>query len=102
MAGLEHYLILSSIIFTVGLAGALAKRNIVTVLMSIELMFNAANLAFVAFTRFVTPQVLTGHVFAMFVITVAAAEVALALAIVIAIFRIRESVDVTAVNSMRG
>lgn len=102
MAGLEHYLVLSAIIFSIGLAGALAKRNIITVLMSVELMFNASNLAFIAFTRFVTPQVLTGHAFAMFVITVAAAEVALALAIVIALFRNKETVDVTNVNAMKG
>ncbi len=102
MAGLEHYLVLSAIIFSIGLAGALAKRNIITVLMSVELMFNASNLAFIAFTRFVTPQVLTGHAFAMFVITVAAAEVALALAIVIALFRNKETVDVTNVDAMKG
>ncbi len=102
MAGLEHYLVLSAIIFSIGLAGALAKRNIITVLMSVELMFNASNLAFIAFTRFVTPQVLTGHAFAMFVITVAAAEVALALAIVIALFRNKETVDVTTVDAMKG
>ncbi len=102
MAGLEHYLVLSAIIFSIGLAGALAKRNIITVLMSVELMFNASNLAFIAFTRFVTPQVLTGHAFAMFVITVAAAEVALALAIVIALFRNKETVDVTNVDATKG
>ncbi len=102
MAGLEHYLVLSAIIFSIGLAGALSKRNIITVLMSVELMFNASNLAFIAFTRFVTPQVLTGHAFAMFVITVAAAEVALALAIVIALFRNKETVDVTNVDAMKG
>lgn len=102
MAGLEHYLVLSAIIFSIGLAGALAKRNIITVLMSVELMFNASNLAFIAFTRFVTPQVLTGHAFAMFVITVAAAEIALALAIVIALFRNKETVDVTNVDAMKG
>ena len=102
MAGLEHYLVLSAIIFSIGLAGALAKRNIITVLMSVELMFNASNLAFIAFTRFVTPQVLTGHAFAMFVITVAAAEVALALAIVIALFRNKETVDVSTVDTMKG
>jgi len=102
MVSLEHYLILSAIIFSVGVVGALSKRNIITVLMSIELMFNASNLAFIAFTRFVSPQVLTGHVFAMFVVTVAAAEVALALAIVIAMFRSRESVDITVIESMKG
>ncbi len=102
MAGLEHYLILSAIIFSIGLVGALTKRNVITILMSLELMFNAVNIAFVAVTRFVTPTLLTGHIFALFVITVAAAEVALGLAIVIAIFRNRESVDITTASSMKG
>jgi NADH:ubiquinone oxidoreductase subunit K len=102
MAGLEHYLILSAILFSIGLVGALTKRNIVTILMSIELMFNAANLAFVAVTRFVTPGLLTGHLFVLFIITVAAAEVALGLGIVLAIFRNRQTVDVSNANSMKG
>lgn len=102
MAGLEHYLILSAILFCIGLVGALTKRNVIAILMSIELMFNAVNIAFVATTRFVTPTLLTGHIFALFVITVAAGEVALGLAIVIAVFRNRESVDVTTANTMKG
>lgn len=102
MAGLEHYLILSAVLFSIGLVGALSRRNVIAVLMSVELMFNAANVAFIAVTRFVTPTVLTGHVFVLFVITVAAGEVALGLAIVIAMFRNRESVDVTTADSMKG
>lgn len=102
MAGLEHYLILSGIIFSIGLVGALTKRNIITILMSVELMFNAVNIAFIAMTRFVTPTLLTGHIFVLFIITVAAGELALGLAIVIAIFRNRESVDVTTAASMKG
>ncbi len=102
MAGINHYLILSAILFSIGLTGALVKKNIITVLMSIELMFNAVNLAFLAFARFVTPTLLTGQVFALFIIVVAAAEVALGLAIVIAIYRARDNIDVTAVNSMKG
>jgi len=102
MAGINHYLVLSAILFAIGLTGALAKRNIVTVLMAVELMFNAVNLAFLAFARFVTPAVLTGHIFVLFIITVAAAEVALGLALVIAIYRNRETVDVTTADSMKG
>ena len=102
MAGINHYLILSAILFCIGLTGTLVKRNVVTVLMSIEIMFNAVNVAFLAFARFVTPGLLTGHIFALFVITVAAAEVALGLALVIALFRNRETVDITTVNSMKG
>ena len=102
MAGLEHFLILSAIIFCLGLTGVLVKTNIIAVLMSVELMFNAVNIALLAFNRFVTPGFLTGHVFSLFVITVAAGEVALALAIVIALFRSRESVDITAASSLKG
>lgn len=102
MAGLNHFLILSAILFSIGLVGALSKRNIVTVLMSLELMFNAVNLAFIAFGRFVTPALLTGQLFVLFIITVAAGEVALGLALIIALFRNRESVDVASAASMKG
>lgn len=102
MAGLNHYLILSAILFSIGLAGALTKRNIVTVLMSIELMFNAVNVAFIAFARFGTPGVVTGHLFALFIITVAAAEVALGLALVLAMYRNRQTVDITTADTMKG
>lgn len=102
MAGLEHYLILSGILFSVGLVGALTRRNVIAILMSIEVMFNATGLAFVAMTRFITPTVLTGHIFVLFIITVAAAEVALGLAIIMAIFRNRETVDITTENTMKG
>ena len=102
MAGLDHYLILGAIIFAIGLTGALIKRNVVTVLMCIELMFNAIVLTVLAFNRFVTPGLLAGQVFALFIITVAAAEVALGLALVIAVYRNRDSVDVTTVSSMKG
>ncbi len=102
MIELEHYLVLSAIMFCIGLWGALVKRNIVAILMCVEIMFNAVNVAFVAFSRFATPNLLTGQVFALFVITVAAAEVALGLAIVIAIYRTRETVDAAEVGVMRG
>lgn len=102
MAGLDHYLILSGILFSIGLTGVLIKRNVVTVLMALELMFNAVTLTFLAFGRFTTPQVMTGQVFVLFIITVAAAEVALGLALVIAIYRNRETVDITTADSMRG
>jgi len=102
--GIEHYLILSAILFSVGLYGALAKRNAVAILMCIEIMLNAVNLAIVAFSRYLVPEVvlLTGHVFAIFVMTVAAAEAAVGLAIIIAIYRSRESVDVEQADIMKG
>jgi NADH:ubiquinone oxidoreductase subunit K len=91
--GLEHYLILSAVLFSIGLYGALAKRNIIIILMCIELMLNAVNIAMVAFSRFVTPALLTGQIFAIFIIVVAAAETAVGLAIVIALYRNRETID---------
>ena len=102
--GLEHYLILSAGMFSIGLYGALAKRNAVAILMCIEIMLNAVNIALVAFSRYLVPNsvLLTGQVFAIFIITVAAAEAAVGLAIIIAIYRSRQSVDVEQADSMNG
>ena len=113
---LESFLVVGAIIFSIGLYGALSKRNAITVLMCIELMFNGVNITAVALSRYVVPValaqdpnasaeeivqfLLTGQVFAVFIITVAAAEVALGLAIVIAIYRNRQSVFVTDINQM--
>ena len=99
--GLEHYLILSTVLFSIGLYGALAKRNAIIILMSIELMLNAVNIAMVAFSRYVVPLLLTGQVFAIFIIVVAAAEAAVGLAIIMAIYRGRESIDATRINLMK-
>ncbi len=98
---LQHYLILSAVLFCVGLIGALSKRNAVVVLMCIEIMLNAANIALVAFSRFVTPSLLTGQAFAIFVMTVAAAEAAVGLAIVVSIYRARKTTDVNQINLMK-
>lgn len=99
---LEHVLIVGGILFAIGLYVALAKRNAVAVLMGIELMLNAVNLTFVAFARFVdSPRAIDGHVFAIFVITVAAAEAAVALALAVAIYRHRETIDVDKINLLR-
>lgn len=106
---LERFLILSGILFCIGLYGALARRNVIIVLMSIELMFNAVNIALVAFSKYVVPvgveeqlgRMLTGQVFAIFIITVAAAEIALGLGIVIALYRSRETVDVSEASLLR-
>ena len=101
--GIEHYLILSGVLFSIGLYGALAKRNAVSILMCIEIMLNAVNIAMVAFSRYLAPDVvvLTGHVFAIFIMTVAAAEAAVGLAIIIAIYRSRQSVDVEQIDLMK-
>jgi NAD(P)H-quinone oxidoreductase subunit 4L len=101
MVGLEHYLILSAVLFSIGLYGALAKRNAIVILMSIELMLNGVNIALVAFSRYIVPLALTGQVFTIFVMVVAAAEVAVGLAIIIAIYRHRETIDATKINLMK-
>lgn len=94
MITLNHYLLLSAILFCIGLYGALSKKNAIAILICIELMLNAVNINLVAFTKFLTPGDLTGQIFAIFIIVVAACEVALGLAIVIAIYRDRSSVEV--------
>lgn len=101
MIGLNHYLVLSAIVFSIGLYGALGKRNAVVILMSIELMFNAVNIAFVAVSRFSPGFDLGGQVFALFVITVAAAEASVALAIILAIYRLRKTVSIDDINLMK-
>ena len=98
---LEHYLILSAILFAIGLYGALAKRNTIVILMSIEIMLNAVNIAMVAFSRFIVPSLLTGQVFAIFIMVVAAAEAAVGLAIIIAIYRSRETIEATKIDLMK-
>jgi NADH:ubiquinone oxidoreductase subunit K len=113
----QNFLLLSAILFCIGLYGALSKRNAVTILMAIEIMFNAVNIAFVAMSRYLVPAalarnptstmdsvvqtVLTGQVFAVFIIAVAAAEVVLGLGIIIAIYRNRQTIDITEINLMR-
>ncbi|MGD9115859.1 MAG: NADH-quinone oxidoreductase subunit NuoK [Dehalococcoidia bacterium] len=101
MVGLEHYLILASVLFAIGLYGALAKRNAIIILMCIELMLNAVNIAMVAFSRYITPLQPTGQIFAIFIMVVAAAEVAVGLAIIIAIYRHRRTIDSTKINLMK-
>ena len=93
------YLYLAAIIFTIGLAGVLLKRNALIVMMSVELMLNAANLTFLAFAR--QNGTVSGHAIAFFVISVAAAEAAVGLAIVIAIFRSRGALNVDEVRALR-
>jgi NADH:ubiquinone oxidoreductase subunit K len=94
MVPLENYLVLSAILFSLGAYGVLAKRNAVVILMSVELMLNAVSLNFIAFAAYLDPEKITGVIFAVFVITVAAAEVGLALAIVIRLFRNRATANV--------
>jgi NADH:ubiquinone oxidoreductase subunit K len=101
-ADLEHYLVVGAILFAIGLYLALAKRNFVGVLMGIELMFNAVNLTFVSFSRFVeSSNPLSGHVFVTFAITVAAAEAATALALAVLLYRVRDTIDVDRIDLLK-
>jgi NADH-quinone oxidoreductase subunit K len=97
---LSWYLGISAVLFTMGALGVLIRRNPLIIFMSIELMLNAANLAFVAFAR--SFGVLTGQIFVFFVMTVSAAEVAVGLALIIIIFRNKHSIDVDLMNSLKG
>ncbi len=103
MTPLTSYLILSAMLFAIGLAGALTRRNAIMVLIGIELMLNAANLNFIAFWRFgPNPQALTGIMFVIFSIAVAAAEAAVGLGLIIAIYRHYRTTDVGEITAMKG
>jgi len=97
--GLNWYLALSAILFVIGVAGVLTRRNVLIIFMSIELMLNGANLSLIAFSRFI-PNV-AGQVFVFFVMAVAAAEVAVGLAIIVTIFRHHQTLDIDKVNLMK-
>jgi NAD(P)H-quinone oxidoreductase subunit 4L len=99
--GLTHYLVLSAILFTIGLYGALSKRNAIVILMCIEIMLNAVNIAMVAFSRYITPLALTGQVFAIFILVVAAAEAAVGVAIIMGIYRNRKTIDTNKIDLMK-
>lgn len=101
MVPLENYLALSAILFSLGVYGVLARRNAVLVLMAVELMLNAVSLNFVAFAAYLDPERITGAIFAIFVITVAAAEVGLALAIIIRLYRNRATANVDEVATLK-
>jgi len=103
MNSLQSYLLLSALLFSIGLAGALLRRNAIIVLIGIELMLNAANLNFIAFWRFgPAPEALTGIMFTIFSISVAAAEAAVGLAIILAAFRHSRTTDLDLMNSLKG
>ena len=95
-----HYFVLSAILFVIGAYGVIARRNLIVVLMSLELMLNSANLAFVAFSRVYNDM--TGQVFMIMSITVAAAEVAVGLALVVAVYAHRETLDIDILKILKG
>lgn len=97
--GLHHYLIVSALLFSLGLLGVVARRNLFVIFMGLELMLNAANLALVAFSRY--HNNLNGQVMVFFIITVAAAEVAVGLAIIVALYRLRQTTHIEDLNRMK-
>ena|SRR5437879_4416787 len=97
--GLQHYLVVSALLFCIGLLGVIARRNLLVIYMSLELMLNAANLALVSFSSFNNNP--DGQVFVFFIITVAAAEVAVGLALIVALYRKRQTAHVEDLTSMR-
>ncbi len=100
--GLQHFLVLAVILFCIGMYGALSRSNAVGILLSIELMLNAVNIMMVAFARYInTPQELAGQMFAIFIMTVAAAEAAVGLAIIMALSRRVATVDVDEIRTLR-
>ena len=105
MATLNEYLFVSGLLFAIGLAGVIVRRNIIVIFMCLELMLSAANLTLVAFSRFHPKHGLPdydGQMLVFFIVTVAAAEVAVGLAIIVALYRARQTVDVEDLTSMRG
>ena len=106
MVSLNEYLLVSGLLFAIGFAGVLLRRNIIVIFMCLELMLSAANLSLVAFSRYNLTEAglpnYNGQVLVFFIITVAAAEVAVGLAIIVALYRARQTVDVENLTSMRG
>ena len=100
--GLTHCLLLAAILFAIGLYGVLAKRNIIAILMGIELMLNAVNINFIAFNRFSPVHDLTGQLMAVFAITVGVAEVAIGIALAFRIYHDRNTINVDELNKMKG
>jgi len=101
MIGLSHYLVVSAALFSLGIMAVMTRKNAVNVLMGIELILNSANINLVAFSRFSTGN-LDGQLFAIFVIVIAAAEAAVALAIVLSMYRILKSVDLDKADTLKG
>lgn len=99
MIPIEYYLVLSAILFVIGAIGVMAKKNAIVVLMSIEIMLNAANINFVTFSSYLNDT--TGQVFAIFSIAIAAAEVAVGLAIILTLYKSRDTIDLDEINLLR-
>ena len=100
--GLPEWLVLCAVLYAIGLYGLLTRRNAIALLMAAEIMLNAAALNFVVLNRFTAPQLVDGHVMALFVVVMAAAEIVVGMAIVVALYRMRSTVDISHMNYMKG
>lgn len=100
MVTLESYLIVSTVLFTIGILGLLVRKNIITVFMSIEIILNSVNIAFVAFSRFL--GIVDGQVYVFFIFAIAAAEAAVGLALVVAWFKLKETISLDEIKDLRG
>jgi NADH-quinone oxidoreductase subunit K len=98
---IQHFLIVSTLMFFIGIAGFIIRRNLITILMAVELILNSVNINFVIFNRYLYPDQLQGHFFAIFVVAIAAAEASVAIALIINIYRKLKNIDVENVNELR-
>jgi len=98
---LSYFLVVSTLMFFIGIYGFLTRRNLITILMAVELILNSVNMNFVAFNRYLFPDQLEGHFFSLFIIAVAAAEAAVAIAIIISVYRRYSNIDVERVDTMK-
>jgi NADH:ubiquinone oxidoreductase subunit K len=101
MVPLTYYVILSAVLFCIGIYGVLARRNAILILLSVEIMLNAVNINFIAFSRFITPNTIVGQIYTIFAMATGAAEIGIGLAIVLLIYRGRETVNVDEVNLLK-
>lgn len=100
--GVHEFLIVSTIMFFVGIYGFMVRKNLITILMSVELILNSVNINFVVFNKYLFPELLQGYMFSLFVTGIAAAEAAVAIAIILNVFRIMKGIDVEHVNTMKN
>ncbi|MBC8265416.1 MAG: NADH-quinone oxidoreductase subunit NuoK [Flavobacteriales bacterium] len=98
---IQHIILVSSLMFFIGVYGFMTRKNLITMLMAIELMLNAVNINFVAFNKYLHPENMQGHFYSLFIIAIAAAEAAVAIAIIINLYRNLHSIDVEDVNNMK-
>jgi len=99
--GIEHFLVVSTLMFFIGVCGFIIRRNLITMLMSVELILNSVNINFLVFNRYLYPDQMQGHFFSLFIVAIAAAEASVAIALIINIYRRFNSIEVTEVNEMK-